>query len=328
MASKMSTETVFARVLLAAALASSLAAGAQDYPTKPVKIIVPSAAGGGTDTYARLMALHLGEAFNQRFVVENHPGASEITGAAFAAKAVPDGYTIMIAATGALLVNPALFKKLPYDAERDFTAVARGVIGPLVFAVHASVPARTLAELIAIGKRDPGKLTYGSAGAGSTTSLGVRMLEEATGAKFQHIAYKGTGQAFQDLMSGHISFMLTSPTILIPHIRAGRLFALAMTDRSSQLPDVPTLGDAGFPHLMSVHGSFMVVAPTGTPSAIVSQLNSAINRIMKIPAVVVKLEPSAQIPVFETPEQFAATLKRERQMWASFISRSGITDDQ
>ena len=316
------------RALLTAALAFTFAAQAQDYPSRPVKIVVPSAAGGGTDTYARLMAQQLGESFKQQFVVENHPGASGIVGAAVAAKSPPDGYTLLISANPALVVNPALFKSLPYDADRDFTPVARGVITPLVYCVHPSVPARTLAELIALGKKEPGKLTYGSAGSGSTTNLGVRMLEEATGAKFQHIAYKGLDQAYQDLVSGQISFMLSDYIVVLAQIRAGKIFALASTDRSSLLPDIPTLGEVGFPELMGVHASFTVAAPAGTPAAIVRRLNVEVNRIMKIPAVAARLESNAMIPVFETPEEFGATLKRERQMWTTVIRRAGIAAEQ
>ena len=314
--------------ILATVLALPSLALAQDYPTKPVKIIVPSAAGGGTDTYARLMAAQLGESFKQQFVVDNHPGASGIVGADIAAHAAPDGYTLLISANPALVVNPSLFKKLPYDAERDFTPIARGVISPLVFVVHGSVPARTMAELVALGKTDPGKLTYGSAGSGSTTSLGVRMLEEATGAKFQHIAYKGLGQAYQDLVAGNISFMLSDYIVVLSHIRAGKVFALASTDRSSLLPNVPTLGEVGFPELMGVHASFTVAGPAGIPSAIVRRLNAEVNRIMKVPAVQARLESHAMIPNFETPEEFAATLKRERAMWGTVIRRVGIAADQ
>jgi tripartite-type tricarboxylate transporter receptor subunit TctC len=308
---------------------AAASAQAQDaWPSRTVKMIVPSSAGGGTDTYARMLATHLTETFKQQFIVENRPGASGSIGADAVAKAAPDGYTLLVSANPALVINPALFGKLPYDADRDFTPVARGVISPLVYCVHASVPARTLAELIALGKRDPGKLTYGSAGAGSTTNLGVRMLEEATGAKYLHVPYKGLGQAHQDLLSGQISFMLTDFVLAMPHIRSGKIVALAATDRTSLLPDTPTLGDLGFPEMSNVHASFMVTVPAGTSGAIVQRLNGEINRIMKIPGVAQRLESHAFIPAFETPEQFAQSLQKERQIWAAFIRRAGITAER
>ncbi len=311
-------------IALLLALAAASAPAQDAWPSRTVRMIVPSSPGGGTDTYARMLATHLTETLKQQFLVENRPGASGSIGAEAVAKAAPDGYTFLVSANPALVINPALFRKLPYDADRDFTPVARGVISPLVYCVHASVPARTLAELIALGKREPGKLSYGSAGAGSSTNLGVRMLEEATGAKFLHVPYKGLGQAFQDLLSGQISFMLSDFVVVMPHIRSGKIIALAATDRASLLPDTPTLAELGFPEMSNVHASFMVTAPAGTPGAVVRRLNGEINRFMKIPGVAEKLESHAFIPVFETPEQFAHSLQKERQMWAAFIRRAGI----
>jgi len=299
-------------------------APAQDaWPARPVRIIVPSSPGGGTDIFARLLASGLSDSLKQQFVVENRPGASGNIGAAAAAKAAPDGYTIIVSANPAIVINPNIYKDLPYNAERDFTPVARGVISPLVYCVHPSVPARTLAELVELGRREPGKLTFGSAGQGSTTYLGVRLLEEASGAKFTHVPYKGLAHASQDLLSGQISFMLSDVVTLLTQFRSGKIIPLAITHRTSELPGVPTLAEAGFPNI-DANASFMVVAPAGTPGAVIQRLNAEINKVMKSPGVAGKLAAQVLIPFFETPEEFAATLKKEREMWASAIRRIGI----
>ena len=319
----------FAPFFVAALAFALLAApaGAQDaWPARAVKIIVPSSPGGGTDLFARLVASALSEAFKQSFVVENRPGASGNIGAEAASKAAPDGYTLLVSASPALVINPSLYKNLSYHAERDLVPVARGVISPLVFCVLPSSPAKTLADLVDLGKREPGKLTFGSAGMGSTTYLGVRMLEEFSGAKFLHIPYKGMGHAFRGLMSNEISFILTDPPTVAPQLKAGRIRALAATYRTPLLPGTPTLAEAGYPK-MDINASFMVAAPAGTPAAIVHRLNEEINKAMKIPANVERLNTLGLVPMFETPEQFADTLTKQRKMWADFIQRTGIAPE-
>src|SRR5205823_5087212 len=247
------------RILLCLALlVCSFAAQAQEtWPARPVKLIVPSSPGGGTDVYARILAQALAESLKQQFIVDNRPGASGNIGAAAAARSAADGYTFLVSANPALAVNPSLYKELPYNAERDFTPVTRGVMAPMALVVHPSVPAKTLAELVVLGKTAPGKLAYGSAGTGSPTFLGVRMLEEGTGARFTHVPYKGVGAAYADLLGGQVQFLF---------------------------PDVA----------------------------------SAIS----------KLKAQVLVPVFDTPEQFAASLKKERDGWADFIRRNGIQPDQ
>src|SRR5262252_3466584 len=177
------------------------------WPTRTVKLVVPSSPGGGTDLYARLLAQALSDALQQQFVVATRPGASGNIGAEAAANAAPDGYTFLVSAKPAIAINPGLYKSLPYNAARDFAPDTRGVISPMVICVHPSVGAKTLAELIALGKREPGKIPFGSAGTGSPTYLGVKMLEEDSGARFLHVPYKGVGQAYQDLLGGQVKFM-------------------------------------------------------------------------------------------------------------------------
>lgn len=306
----------------------SLPAHAQGtWPVKSVRIVVPSTPGGGTDHYARLMSAVLSESLRQQFVVENRPGGNGNIGAEVVARAVPDGYTILIAASPSLIMNPILYKSMPFNAEKDFAPVAGGVISPLVFVVHPSVPARSIAELVAIGKKFPGKLTYGSAQQTSSTALGVRLLEDASGAKYTNIPYKGLGQSVQNLLSGEISFMYSDVVAILPHLRAGKLIALGSSTRIPQLPDLTTVADAGYPEA-GVHASFMVVAPAATPQPIIQRLNSEIVRLTKTPEVAAKLEAMVLIPYFETPAEFGARLVKEREKWAAHIKRLGVTLDQ
>ena len=283
---------------------------------------MPSSPGGGTDLYARLLAQGLSEGLKQQFVIDNRPGAAGNIGAEVVARSAPDGYTLLISANPALAINPSLYRHLPYNVERDFVPVARGVISPLVFTSHPSVPARTLPALLALGKREPGKLPYGSAGTGSPPHLGVRMFEEASGARFIHVPYKGLGQAVQGLLRGEIGFMLGDVATVLPYVRSERVLALAVTEATPQLPGIPTVAAAGYP--IAVYTSFSVVAPAGTSPAIVQRLSAEILKAMKAPAIKEKLEGQAFIAVFDTPEAFAASLKKERQMWADVIHRNNI----
>jgi tripartite-type tricarboxylate transporter receptor subunit TctC len=314
------------RILLALALlVVGFGVQAQEsWPSRPVKLIVPSSPGGGTDVFARILAQALSEGLKQQFVVDNRPGASGNIGAAAVAKAAPDGYTFLVSANPALSVNPALYRNLPYDAERDFAPVARGVMAPMVFVVHPSVKAESLADLVALSKKE--RLAFGSAGTGSPTFLGVRMLEEKSGAKFTHVPYKGVGPAFQDLLGGQIQFLFPDIASAISHVKAGKLRALAVTQKSALLPGTPTLAEAGYP--LDVFTSFSVVAPAGTPAAIVQRLSAEIGNAMRSGPVAAKLDAQALIPVFDTPAEFAASLKKERDGWAAFIRRNAIEADQ
>jgi len=299
-------------------------AEAQDgaWPSKPVRFIVPSSPGGGTDIYARLLAQSLGEALKQQFVVENRPGASGNIGAGAAAKSAPDGYTFMVTANPALSINPSLYRDLPYDAERDFVPITRGVMAPMVIVASPSLQVKTLAELVALGKSQPGKVAYASAGTGTPLYLGVRMLEEKTGASYTHVPYKGAGAAYGDLLGGQVQFMFPDVASAISHIRSGKLRALAVTHATPLLPGVPTLAEAGFP--LEVLTSFSVVAPAGTPDPVVQRMSAEIARAMRAPAVAEKLAAQMLLPVFDSPEEFRASVKTERDGWAAVIRRNNI----
>ena len=308
---------------LLAVLPAALASAQDGWPSRPVRLVVPSSPGGGTDTYARLLAQGLGHGLKQQFLVDNRPGAGGNIGAEIAARAAPDGYTFLVSSSPALVINPSLFRNLPYSAERDFTPVARGVVSPLVITSHPSVPAKTLPALVALAKREPGSLTYGSPGVGSSSNLAVKMVEEATGARFVHVPYKGAAQAVLGLLRGEIAFMVTDISTAQPHIQSRKVVPLAASHRSPRIPGTPTYAEAGYPSVDAVP-SYSVVAPTGTPQAIVQRMSVELVGLMKSPAFREKLDARALIPVFDTPDEFAAVLKKERARYAEVIRRNNI----
>ena len=298
-------------------------APAPDWPTRPVTLIVPSSPGGGTDAYGRILAQALTEQLKQAFVVETKPGASGAIGAAAAAQAAPDGYTLLVASNSSLGINPGLYKVLQYDVARDFAAVTRGVIAPMVIVANPAARLKTLAELVERGRREPETLFYGSAGVGSPLYIGVRMLEASTGARFTHVPYKGAGPAYQDLLAGRLQFMLTDLASVRPFIDSGKLQALAITDKSALLPAVPTIAEAGF-HGFKAFTAFSVMVPAKVPAALVKRIAGEVAKAMKNPANAMRLEQQALLPVFDTPEQFAASLKDEQAVWAAFIREHNI----
>jgi tripartite-type tricarboxylate transporter receptor subunit TctC len=314
-----------ALAILALSLGSAALAQA-DWPAKTVTVIVPSSPGGGTDAYGRILAQALTEQLKQTFAVDNKPGASGAIGAAAAAQAQPDGYTLLVASNSSLGINPGLYKTLQYDVWRDFAPVTRGVIAPMVIVANPDAKVKTLAELIERGKREPEKLFYGTAGTGSPLYIGVRMLEQASGAKFSHVPYKGAGPAYTDLLGGRLQFMLTDLASVRQHIDAGKLLALAITDKSALLPAVPSFAEAGVPNYKAFT-SFSVMLPAKVPPALVKRIADEVARAMRLPATAQRLEQQALLPVFDTPDQFAASLKEEQQTWAAFIRQHGITGD-
>ena len=299
-------------------------ATAQDgWPSRPVRLVVPSSPGGGTDTYARFLAQGLGEGLKQQFLVDNRPGGGGNIGAEIAARAAPDGYTYLVSSSPALVVNPSLFKNLPYNAERDFAPVARGVISPLVITCHPSVPVKTLAALIALARREAGSVSYGSPGVGSSSNLAVKMIEEAGKVRFLHVPYKGASQALLGLLRGEVAFMVTDISTALPQLQSRKVVPLAASHRSPHIPGTPTYAEAGFPSV-DAYPSYSVVAPAGTPPAIVQRMSSEIVTLMKTPALREKLDARAMVPIFDTPDEFAAVLKKERAKYADLIRRHKI----
>jgi len=303
--------------------AAAALAQATDWPARPVTLVVPSSPGGGTDVYGRILAQALTEALKQSFVVDNKPGASGAIGASAVAKAEGDGYTLLVASNSSLGINPVLLKNPGYDVQRDFAPVTRGVIAPMVVVAHPDAKVKTLGELLERGRREPGALFYGSAGVGSPLYIGMRMIEAAAGAQFGHVPYKGAGAAYADLLAGRVQFMLTDLASVRQHIDAGKLLALAVTDRTPLLPATPTLAEAGLPGIHAFT-SFSVLLPAKTPPVLVQRVAQEVARAMRQPATAARLEQQALLPVFDTPEQFAQSLRQEQETWGRFIRAHDI----
>lgn len=310
---------------LVATVGGGVAFGQEDWPSRPVKLVVPSSPGGGTDVFARLLAKELSDAMKQQFVVENRPGASGNVGAQAVASAPRDGYTFLVASNASIAINPALYKDLPYNAERDLATVARGVMAVNVLIVNSSTGIKNVGELIAQAKRQPETLAFGSAGTGSPPYLGVRMIEEAGHVKFIHVPYKGVAPAYQDLLGGRIQFMYTDLASAIPYVNAGKFRVLAADRRTPLLQGIPTFPEAGLAGIDSPT-SFSVMAPSGVPPAVLQKMAAEVTKALR--ALAPRLEQQALVPVFDTPAEFAADLAKERTHWAGFIKRNGITADQ
>jgi tripartite-type tricarboxylate transporter receptor subunit TctC len=310
---------------VAVTLAATIAPAQEPWPSKTVKLIVPSSPGGGTDVFARLLAQALTDSMGQQFIVENRPGASGTVGAQAVASAPRDGYTFLVAANASIAIGPAFNLKLPFSIENDLTPVARGVMAVSALVVNPDTGIRDIEDLVARAKKQPEALAFGSAGTGTSLYLGVRMIEEAGGVKFLHAPYKGIGPAYQDLLAGRLQFMYTDLASAIQYVNAGRLKALAVDRKTALLPGIPTFAEAGWPTIDSPT-SFLVMAPSGVSPAVLQRMAAEVARALKTLAP--RLEQQALVPVFDTPAEFAVDLARERARWASFVKRNGITADQ
>jgi tripartite-type tricarboxylate transporter receptor subunit TctC len=313
--------------LVVAAASIPCAALAQAYPGKPVRIVVPFPPGGAVDTIARVVGQKLGEHLAQPVIVDNRPGASANIGAELVAKSPPDGYTLLMAANG-LATNNTLFPKLAFNGIRDFTAVARIGYAPLVLVVHPAFRAKTLGELIALAKAEPGKLTYASAGNGSSGHLAGELFKISAKIDVLHVPYKGGAPAIADLLGERISFMPINPIEALSHIKANRLRVLAVASdrRVGFLPEVSTVGEAGLPgYEASVWWG--LVAPANTPREIVTRLNTETGQALGDAAVRGKLTELGVVITPGTPEQFGDFIRAEDARWAGVIKASGITPD-
>jgi len=306
-------------------LALSFSASAQQWPAKPVSMLVGYAPGGGVDIVARFLAEGLRERLGQPVVIENKPGAvGNIAGQAVA-RAAPDGYTMLFTANATHAANVHLFKSMPFDPVKDFTPVTTIASLSFILVVDpVTVPVSSVAELTQYLKARPGKLSYASGSA--TARIAMEMYQSLAGVSAVHIPYKATATAASDVIAGRVQLMFIDTTFGLAQVRAGKLRALAVTQATAQLPGVPTFADAGFP--LDVVTSFSVVAPAGTPAPIVQRFATEIGRAMRSAPVAEKLNAQVLVPVFDTPEEFAASLKKERDGWAAFIRRNGIEADQ
>jgi tripartite-type tricarboxylate transporter receptor subunit TctC len=322
----MQTKKIMIAFAAAALLGGWHSAQAQNWPTKPVRFIVPFTPGGGNDTIARLVGQKLSAALGQQVIVDNRAGAGGTIGAEAAARSAPDGYTIFLAGVATHGINPNLRSKLPYDPVKDFQPVSLIASAPLIVVVHPSLPVRNTRDLIALAKSKPGQVTYASNGAGGSSHMAVELFNMMTGTKMLHVPYKGLSPALTDLISGQVQVMFSSAVAMLPQVKSGRLRAIAMTGakRSPALPDVPTVAESGVPGYET--GSWYgVVAPAGTPKPIVGRLAQEIAAISKSPEVNHRLVEDAAIPVGSTPEEFGAFIRKELARWAKVVQQGHIS---
>lgn len=309
---------------IVALCAASGIAQAQNYPTKPVRIIVPFAPGGGSDYIARLIAPPLTKVFGQQFIVENRAGAGSTLGTEVALKSPADGYTLLLI-SGSYTTSPSLYKQLRYDALNDMVPVVQTEDGPSIITVHPSLPIKTVKELVALAKAKPGQINYASTGQGSVTHLSTELFAMRTGIKITHIPYKGTGPAVIDTVAGQTQMMVAAAAAAVPHVKSKRLVGLAVTTpkRISALPDVPTVMESGYKYQVNNwHG---VVAPKGVPKPIIDRLNAEINKIVKEPDFAKRIASEGLEPAGGTPEEFLALIKREIAEWAEVVKEAKIT---
>lgn len=300
---------------------------AQTYPAKLVRMVVPTAPGGGVDILSRLVGQKLSETLGQQFVIDNRPGAGANIGTALVAKSPADGYTLLMVPSS-ISISASLYKKLPYDAVKDLAPIALVASTPYFVVLHPSVPVASVRELVKLAKSKPGELTYASGGSGTASHLAGEMLKKMAGIDLVHVPYKGVGPAVTDVLAGHVSLIFAGLPASGSHIKAGKLKAIAVADakRSSLMPQLPTIAEAGYPGY-AVENWLGMLAPAGTPADIISRLNGDIVRMLDIAEVRERLAAQGFEPVGSTPGQFAAQLKSEIEKWARVIHETGVRAD-
>ena len=302
----------------------SAEAVAQNYPIKPVKIVIPSSPGGGTDIVGRLLAQSFTKAFKQSFYVENKPGAGNLIGIEAVAHAPADGYTLLFVPSP-LVLNPILYKNVNYDPIKDFAPISLAATAPNILVINPKVPANNLKEWIALAKKDPDKLSYASAGVGTSPHMSMELFNFSAGIKTVHIPYKGTAPAVTDLLGGQVSAMFSNPLTSMPYIQSGKLRALAVsgTRRLDLLPDVPTVMEAGLANYVSLQW-YGLLAPAGTPPAIIQMIHGEMVKALQSKELKEKLAAEGAEPVGSTPTEFSNLIKSDYQKWAAVAKRAGI----
>lgn len=317
------------RAILAAVAVSLFgllsAAHADEYPSRSIRLIVPFAAGGGADVVARIVAKKASETLGQTIVVENKGGAAGAIGTEQVAKASPDGYTLLLGQSGPISINPGVYEKLPYDPIKDFQPITLTTVYPYVLVVNAKSPVKTLQDLVAEAKKNPGKLNYGSAGVGGANQLVTELLSERAGIKMTNVSYRGTAPAVQDLIAGRVDMVFSDPVSALGQLQSGTLRALAVSSktRSDIAPQVPTVAESGYAGFDAVgwHG---ILAPAHTPPAIVNKLHDAIVNALHDPDTRALLTKQATSPVGNTPSEFAAFIKKDLKQWSDIAKREHI----
>jgi tripartite-type tricarboxylate transporter receptor subunit TctC len=313
---------LLAIAMIAGVTASALAQ--QNYPTRPIRLVVPSAPGGGTDITARIMAPKLSEYMGQQVVVENRAGAATMIGGELVARAAPDGYTLLMGIS-TLAINPATYRKVPYDALKDLAPVSQVVALCNVLVTHPSLPVRNVKEFIAFARPRPGQLNFASAGVGTNPHLTMELFLNTTGIRMNHVPYKGSGQGIVDVLAGQVPVMTPAVPTALPYIKSGRLRALGVSGarRSSAAPDIPTIAEAGVPGYEATQW-FGLLAPAATPRAIVDRWHKETVRSLKAPEVRDRLIADGEDPVGSTPEEFAAYIRSETIKWAKVVKAVGL----
>ena len=298
------------------------------YPTRPVRFVVPFAPGGSTDTLARTMGVKLADALGEQIVVDNRPGANGDIGMLIVSRSPPDGHTIVLGYIANLAIAPSLQPKMPYDPVKDFAPITQPASSPNVLTAHPSVPAGNLKELLALAKAKPGQVSFASTGVASVGHLTGELLNNLAGVKMTHVPYKGSGQAVTDLLGGHVQVMFSGFSSTLPHIKAGKLRALAVTGakRSAALAEVPTIAEQGFPGVEAT-AWYGILAPANTPRPIVARLHDEFVRILKLPDVTQRLEGLGFEIVGSTPEAFGAYIRSETTKWEKVVRASGARAD-
>jgi tripartite-type tricarboxylate transporter receptor subunit TctC len=299
---------------------------ADDYPSRPIRYVVPYAPGGGADAVARILAKRVGDSLGQSIVVENKGGAGSIVGTDLVAKAAPDGYTLLLGQSGPISINPAVYKNLPYDPVKDFVPVTMTNSYPYVLVINSRLPANSLKEFVALGKSKPDTMNYGTTGVGAANHLMSELFNSKAGLKMTHIPYRGTALAVADLVAGQVTMVFGDPVSVLPHIRSGTLRALAVSSpqRSPIMPDVPTLMESGYPDLEAVawHG---LLAPAKTPPEIVKKLNAEFVKALREPEVKELLSKQAMEPVGDSPAEFAAFIQKDIATWKAVAAAANVT---
>ena len=298
-------------------------AAAQNYPAKSIRMIVPFASGGPTDILARSVGMRLSEAWGQQVVIDNRAGAAGNIGAEMAAKAAPDGYTLLTASSGILTVNPNLFRKLPFDVLRDFAPVTLATSVTNIMVVHPALPAKSVRELLDIARKRPGQLSYASSGMGSASHLSMELLKSMAAIDVAHIPYKGAHPGVVDLVAGQVQVMLIGLPVALPHVKTGRLRALAVAHKSVALPNMPTIAESGLPGFTVVNW-LGVLAPAGTPREIISRLNAEIVKTVHLPEVKARLLVEGFEPIGSTPEKLGEEMRTWIPRWGEIIRKAGI----
>ena len=301
---------------------------AQDFPSKPLRLVVGSTPGGGTDISARLIAPKMSEQLGQQVVVENRPGATTTIGVNYVVRSAPDGYTLLMGVSS-LAINPHILQNVPYDALKDLAPVTQVLVAPNIMVAHPSLPIRTVMDLVAFARARPGQLNFAAGGAGSSQHLAIELFLYMTGTKIVHVPYKGQGMALIDVVAGQVSLMMANVISALPHVRSARLRALGVTGskRTTVAPDIPTIAEAGVPgyEVLQWYG---VLAPAATPREIIGRLHGVIAHAVQDPKIRERIVADAGEPVGNTPDEFSAILRADYKKWGDVIRKAGIRVDQ